>query len=490
MSNEEPEKALLIVKELLVSQPKAPEVYDLAGSIYLALGKEDEALSHFKQSNQADPQYISALHHIASLYLFNNDIELAKNYARKLLKVDVKNIQGLELLSTIEERSGNMREAISWLEKSVAQGTSMKSNLHLVKLLTNNHQLNAASNHIKKIRQKHPDNLFLLDISSDIDIKNNNIDRAKLTHKKMVTIARQSKAVLPLVEIAKKQMLMNDPKSAQVSLGYAVDIAPNNSEVIAAIIQFDLAQGNYRQAFNRASLLVEQFPENEKGYLLAAKVCALMDRVECAKSWYIKGLNLIPDNEAFALNYYKLLQSDEGVKKSIVFLENWIVTQKPLSLLSVRSLAAGLAMDGQYEKATKIYEKLLISNPDDVLSLNNLAILYSKNSDDRALDVARQAYTLSPQASFTIDTYGWLLTLAGNHREGLPLLQKATTLEGNNLEVRYHYAVSLHKSNRPKTAARELEAILSTGQNFDGIEDAQSLLSAIRLSNRQASPSL
>jgi len=88
--------------------------------------------------------------------------------------------------------------------------------------------------------------------------------------------------------------------------------------------------------------------------------------------------------------------------------------------------------------------------------LNNLAVLYQKEKDPRALAVAEKAYTLAPEKADYADTLGWILVEQGKSARGLELLEKAARLEPKNPEVRVHLAYALAQTGQTKRAREEI----------------------------------
>jgi len=65
-----------------------------------------------------------------------------------------------------------------------------------------------------------------------------------------------------------------------------------------------------------------------------------------------------------------------------------------------------------------------------------------------------------------MDTYGWILTQQGNFTKALPLIQKASTLQPDAMDIRFHLAQTLLKSGDKVKARKELEYIQSFGKDF------------------------
>ena len=56
--------------------------------------------------------------------------------------------------------------------------------------------------------------------------------------------------------------------------------------------------------------------------------------------------------------------------------------------------------------------------------LNNLAWLYQKINNDRAIELGERAFRLSPEKPEIVDTYGWILVNFGQYDKGLNFLKK------------------------------------------------------------------
>lgn len=69
-------------------------------------------------------------------------------------------------------------------------------------------------------------------------------------------------------------------------------------------------------------------------------------------------------------------------------------------------LAMYYQAEGLDAQASGAYERLTQSGEPNLIVLNNLACLYQKPGDERALETARKAYDLDPNRTEVADTYG------------------------------------------------------------------------------------
>ena len=122
---------------------------------------------------------------------------------------------------------------------------------------------------------------------------------------------------------------------------------------------------------------------------------------------------------------------------------------------------------GEEEKAFEAYERVLRTDPDNALVLNNYAYYLSLEGKelDRALEMATHALELAPDNVYYIDTYAWVLYKLGRYQEAEKQMQHCLKLEktpsGSNLE---HYGDILYKLNRKDEAVQYWERAKQAGE--------------------------
>jgi predicted Zn-dependent protease len=148
--------------------------------------------------------------------------------------------------------------------------------------------------------------------------------------------------------------------------------------------------------------------------------------------------------------------------------------------LALQRHAAGYYMgEGRDTEAIRLLEDLRVKQPNNAQVLNDLATLYQKQKDDRALGTAERAHILDATDPAIADTYGWLLVEQGQAGRGLELLRYAMDKARNVPVVRYHYAAALAKTGNKSEARKTLEELLHSNQAFPELEAAKSLLKAL-----------
>jgi len=85
------------------------------------------------------------------------------------------------------------------------------------------------------------------------------------------------------------------------------------------------------------------------------------------------------------------------------------VKDHPEDLTAVRALATIYQAKKRYKDAISLYERIIQKQPQNVVALNNLALLYNEVGDGRAVETAERAYKLKPEEPAIADTLGWFV---------------------------------------------------------------------------------
>jgi len=104
--------------------------------------------------------------------------------------------------------------------------------------------------------------------------------------------------------------------------------------------------------------------------------------------------------------------------------------------------------EGDYSKAEREYKTILKEYPNNFVSLNNLAYLYSNNMgrSEEAIPLIERAMQLKLGDVKLIDTYAWALAQSGNFDRALAEMKKVIDLEEPSTDTLYHMGYILEKT--------------------------------------------
>lgn len=253
----------------------------------------------------------------------------------------------------------------------------------------------------------------------------------------------------------------------------ALALKPDHLGSLILLGSIEMSATRFQDAAKVAREIEAKYPKSASGYGLEGN--ALMGQKEYAAA-------LKAYEKAFALNQTGLLvvqihaaldgagRRAEGDARVAQWLRD-----HPDDVSVVGYLAGLKLKDRQYADAARQYERLVALDPRNARYHSDLAWLYQKTGDGRALPMAEKAYSLAPDNPDVTDTLGWILVDQGKLPRAVDLLQKAAS-RSPSAEIRYHLAFALAKAGDKQRARGELEELLASEPSFPQRDDAIELL--------------
>jgi tetratricopeptide (TPR) repeat protein len=123
-----------------------------------------------------------------------------------------------------------------------------------------------------------------------------------------------------------------------------------------------------------------------------------------------------------------------------------------------------------FPKARDAYEKLLSTQPNFVLALNDLAYLYTEhlNNLDKAYELASKARQLDGQDAAVADTFAWVLYKRGDYQQALPILQESAQKAGDIPEIQFHLGMTAYMMGQTDLARVAFKKAASAAKDFQG----------------------
>lgn len=309
------------------------------------------------------------------------------------------------------------------------------------------------------------------------------------------------------------QLIKGDTDAGLKTLARAADQAPNQPELALDVAKADLSYGRTQDAIDRLRQLRRQSPDfwpaaaflalaeagtgNADGALdqvnalrkagrhfdadvLDGDVLGTLKRFKEADAAYAKAYQKKPSARlAIAMfNTRRAGKLDDPAQP----LEQWL-KQAPGDASVAMQLAVWYQQNGQTDRATALYQKILTDHPDSAVALNNLALLSADRVPQKALDYARKAHEKAPNSAAVTDTLGWLMVSQGQLDSGIALLEKAEQSAGNtNPEIRFHLGAALAKrggSENKQRAKSLLSEAIAAGLPANEESRAQQIMSQL-----------
>ncbi|HEV8079014.1 MAG TPA: tetratricopeptide repeat protein, partial [Marinobacter sp.] len=216
-------------------------------------------------------------------------------------------------------------------------------------------------------------------------------------------------------------------------------LAPN-AGLLSALIH--IQQGNLQQARNLIEPLVSEdnaVATRAYAQLLAAEAitAAQNEDYQGAQAKAAEAIAAQPTNISFALLPARILINQGKPEEALDVLQAAAETHN--NHIAIQLAQADLLMNQQQNtQAAELYSQIIVTQPNNVVALNNLAWLLREQDNPRATELAGRAAELAPEAPAILDTYGWILHLGGNHEQAKVLIEQALALAPGSVEIQEH----------------------------------------------------
>ena len=468
--------ALASIAAMQKKLPQSPLPWNYRGAAYL--GKKDNANARqsFQQALKLDPKSFAAALSLAQLDIEEGQPTRASKHLENILAVDPTNQQAMLALADISLAGKDEKAYVNWLDKAIKAhpqsipAREKKTAFYLRK--GNKSQALATAQEAVSTNPKSPDALNLL-ASTQIALGDKTNAIASL-----ITATRKApQSHEAYLRLALAQMANNALNDARASIASALKLKPDHLPSQDALLRIELLANKPEAALRVARQIQANFPQSPLGYDREAAIHLSQKNLAQSIQAYEKALQKGTGSAGFIKLFrtYLLAGNPSGAEKR---LGDWL-RQYPKDK-AVLALAANYNLSkGRNKEAIAQYQEVQRQAPNNLGVLNNLAILYQREKDSRALSTAEQALKLAPDSPTLQDTLGWILVEQGQTQRGLALLQKALAKTPRSAAVRYHHAAALAQLGHKSQARTELVKLLADTPKFAEVESARALLKSL-----------
>jgi putative PEP-CTERM system TPR-repeat lipoprotein len=470
------DKALATAQNMTKAQPDNAQAFNLLGAVYLSRSDAANARTAFEKAVALNPKLFPAVNNLAQLDMRDKKPDAARKRFETMLATDKKNYGALAALAEISMRENKPAEATTLLEKAVAEnGDALPPALTLSGHYLRTGQPAKAVELLRKYQVANPTNADLLDLLGQAQVGAKDLPGALDTFSKLVSVL--PKSALAQVHLSVVHAAMKNDAEAAADLRRAVELQPDFAPARIAQAELAMRTGKTDEALTMARQVQKLNDKNPLGFVLEGDMQMFLKKPALAQPAYEKAFALARTAPLMVKVAESMKQSGKGPAAQAVAAQ-WY-KEHPADGVGAMYYAEQLMTTKQYKPAMAVFEDVLKREPGNPVALNNLAWTYQQEKDPRALPTAQLALKASKDSPAVMDTVGWMMVEQGDVKGGLPLLQKATSLAPNALEIRYHLAVALNKSGDKAGAKKELTDLLAVNKPFGQIEDARTLLKTL-----------
>ena len=272
---------------------------------------------------------------------------------------------------------------------------------------------------------------------------------------------------------------------ARVSVHEALAKAPEEMKAYQVLIASYRTQNQMHSAVEEVKAYVAQHPKSaDLQYLFGNLLLETGDKVH-AKEALAAAKALKPESTA----------ADLSIAQIDLLQSNWNDARRELkSILSAKGenpqaeqwLGMLEASSGNKAAAIQSFRKVLETQPDNAIALNNLAYLLVESGDqtEEPLRHAQRAVELDPKNPDFADTLGWVLFRRGVYPVAVTHLERAASMKPTAIR-QYHLAMAYYKAGQEARGRTALQAGLRMDPSLPEAKAAQQLMGT--LSGRAAS---
>lgn len=473
LGNKDYDKALTAIALLDKKLPNNPLAANLKGRAFL--GKKDlgNARKSFEYALSLDAAFVPAAINLAELDLQDKNFLAAKKRFEVVLAKDKNNLQAMLALARISLLSGNPQEQGSWLERAIASNPKrIEPRLELADYYLKRGEPQKAVVLASEVRELAPDDPLVLGTYAAVQAANGELNNAVATYNRLIQLL--PKAATVHYRLALVQAGMGKMEEARTSLAKALSLKPDFMEAKLQLASLEIKAGHYEQALEIAREVQQKNPQSSLGFSLEGDVWMARNKYQQAAVSFVAANRLVATSGGLIKQHLAMSKAGKVAEADSMLL-GWIKSN-PSDIVIRLYLGEAYTLCGNAESAIGQYQAVLKIDPENLSALNNLAVTLSNRDSATAHQYAERAYKLRPESAPIADTLGWIRLERGDIRQGLELLQKASRLEPNAPQIRYHLAVALVKSGNKTQARTELERLLRSNATFKDRVQAQQLL--------------
>ncbi|MBQ0834554.1 tetratricopeptide repeat protein [Marinobacter sp.] len=441
---------------------------------YLQNDQPEQALGQLRMAFTSDPSDWATTSTYLNVLIQQGEAKEAGEIRDSLINGYGDQPRAILLASLADAQLGNPEAAKERLEKLVKEDPELQApKVALASLYAQSGQRDRAVDLLVDAATLTPDAIRPLQQAGQIYMQDHTVPEAKnwlaSVAKAHPELKRNTDTLTALIAITQGELADARESLAQWKDTDSATVKRAHGQLLLAEAKAAADNKNWTEARAKAAEAIALEPENIGFALLPAGIAQMEGKMDDAFAALDAVEQTHGEVPATILSRTRLLQQQKGPEAAHEYLsdrwqatkdlqlmpslltlakatapgsldgltESWI-QQVPKSLAAHLARAEWLMTNNQEAAAISHYDQVLAGQPNNVAALNNLAWILREENPDRALKLAQRASELAPNSPAVLDTYGWVLHLAGNHAEAQKAIEKALDLAPGNAEIEAH----------------------------------------------------
>ncbi len=504
-----------VLAQIKAHAKEYPQAYQKVGEFYVRLGDPDSAIREYNEGITKDPTRKAMYQKdIMSVLMAQHKRGEAAAVNRQILKDNPNDSDARSLEASFLLDKGDVARALAELQSVVTRSPDnavARYNLgraHLAK-----GEPEQARQAFQKAIDLRPDYTLARLALAQLLVTRGDYDAALKAAADVLKIDRANRYA-PLIQSA---ALMGEKKynEAQTLLESLLKQSPNDPDALFQLGVVNLAEGKHKEANDAFRRTNDLNPANSRGLMGIVETYMAQNKpdeaikvleAEAAKAPTRLDVQLALGNTEVraghydvALQYYQHvlngLDKNSNLRGDVLTRLGETYRRKgdPQSAIAVLQEARKLLPDnpviltmlgqvlasaGQYVQANQVYTATIKIDPNNAISLNNLAFLMAEHGGDldQALTMAQRAKQLLPDLPEISDTLGTIYLRKNLNGDALDIFKNLVNKVPTSSTYHYHLARAYYNLGDKPRAAGQLQMALKYSPDAGEKAEIQSLL--------------
>jgi tetratricopeptide (TPR) repeat protein len=474
----DPESAIREYKEGMTKDPTHKATYQKSVmQVLIGQGKRGEAAEVNQQILKENPNDSDARSLEAGFLLDKGDINRALTELQSVVTRSPDNPVARYNLGRAHVAKGEWEQARQSFQKAIElRQDYMLARLALAQLLVTRGDFDAALKSAQDILKfdRANKNAQLIESAAYLGQKKYAESRAMLNG----MLAKNPNSPDVLFQLGVVNLAEGKYKDASDSFKRTYELNPANSRGLMGMVETDMAENKPDDAIKTLEAEAAKAPNRLDVQLALGNTEVRAGRYDLALGYFQRVLNGLDKTTKARGDIYMRIgetyRRKGDLQDSISALEN---ARKflPDNIVILSTLALVLDSAGKWPEAKQVYSATIKMDPNNAVSLNNLAFLMAEHGDngdlDTALTMAQKAKQMLPNLPEVSDTLGWIYLKKNLSGDAVDIFKDLVVKVPNSSTYRFHLAKAYYQQGDKVRALSELQSALRYSPT--GYEKAQ-----------------
>ena len=398
----------------------------LRGQVLVMKQDTAGARKSFDAALALDGGYFPSIAALAALDLRDGQPDVAQQRFKTLLKTQPKNAAAMLALAELLARQHAPRADVQKQIMAAVQAAPADpdARVALIAHHFDGHDFDAALNAALAATVALPDNIDMLALLARCQMRVGQTHQAITAYGKIVSL--QPRSARGHVGLADVYLQTNELDLARRSISRALELSPGLAEAQGQAIAVALQRKQFDAALEVARSMQAQRPADALGFALEGEIESRRGRWDAAAAALRKALDKQAPGAA-AIKLHIALLRDGKADEAEQFAASWLKRQ-PKDTRFLFQLADAAQVGGNNALAEQRYQQILALQPEHVLALNNLAMLYIQMKKPGATALAERATRNAPDQPAFLDTLAQAHANDNHLKQAIEVQQRAVDL--------------------------------------------------------------